>query len=243
MISKNARKVFDLFLLMGMTVFFSSCGQSSNQSNAIPQAQDPNAKPQQKLDVPTTPGVDPRLPDLSKAVSINLTDKTNYTGLKDIAGDISLPLVGDPKISMAYMPSAKKGTVLLAFEDKWGFWGASIPSFDGTGSKTSTAFDMIFSDNELVVRVKGVLNGDSFTNASTIYYRVRKAGEDACKKSTTTCDIIDPGYNWGPFNCPYPQPDTLTPCLQYMNTANPDVKSLGKFEGSYSKWATVPEGN
>lgn len=239
---KTFYKNLTVTLFVGLSFVLIGCGQQTGSNKAIPQVQDPDDKAKQPLNIPGTQVPDARLPDITRAVGINLTDKTNFLGLKDLASDFALPLVGDPGISMAYTSSAKPdGSVLLYFEDKLGFWGAALPSFAGTTSKTSTSFEMIFADSELVVRTTATLVGDQLDG--TIYYRLKKSGETACVKQTTTCDIINPGQNWGNFTCPYPQPDTATPCIQYMNTANPDVKNLGKFKSKYSQWATLAEGN
>jgi len=196
------------------------------------------------FDPTTPPNIDPRLPDLSKAVGVTLADSTTYSGLQDIATNVFLPLVGDSLVSMNLelgADSSLSGSLLFAFEDQLGFWGALLPSFPGTGQITGGMLDIIFSDDELVLRTVGSFSGDQLNG--TIYYRVRQSGEDQCLPVTVTCELVitDPGdawwYNPTPpdYDCDFEE-DVVSPCRAYMNLSETEVKALGSFSAPFSNW-------
>ncbi len=211
-----------------------SCGGNEENSNPIPTpSQDPTPNP---TSIPTpTPSVDSRLPDLTNAVSIRLTDAVNFSGLKDLAKTVFLPLVGDSKIKMSIdggRENSVSGSVLISFEDSEGFWGAQLSSFDKTGIRTSDMLDMIFADDEFVLRVVGTISEDNIYG--NIFYRIRVPNDYECKKIVVICP---PVYTWPywylPNNC-NENIDLVTPCRNYMSFEL--VKNLGSFIGVYSKW-------
>jgi hypothetical protein len=203
--------------------------------NPLPKATDPNATTQT---IPnTTPSTDPRIPDLSKAVAIHLDDNVNYTGLKDLAHVVYAPVIGDALISMNISggrTTSFTSSVLIAFEDHYGFWGALQNSFTGTTTRTSNSIDAIHSDSEFTIRIVAGLNGD--TLSGSIYYRIRQTGETQCFATAVTCNYTGtPPANYSNY-CPYPTPDTSAACRNYMNTGLAAVKRLGTFNSSYSSW-------
>ena len=189
---------------------------------------------------------------MTNAVPIDLVDETNLTGLKDIAeGQVYPPLVGDPLINMTITSgggTVVNGQVLVAFEDSQEFWGAQLPSFNGMGVALANSLDMTFADEDMVIRVMGSINNGTLDG--NIYYRMRQSGDTECENVTVTCE--PDGYIYattgrgvrqligfhsrddGQCNTNY---DTVTPCQQYIDTTNSQVKQLGSFEATYSNWA------
>lgn len=212
-----------------------SCGGEKQKVNPVPVPKVDNPSPP-PTPIPTvTPTTDPRLPDLTNSVSINLHDTTTYSGLKDLAKTVFLPLVGDAKIKMAISggrDNLVSGNVLIFFEDSEGFWGARLPSFDKTGIRTSEMLDMIFADDEFVIRVLGIINDDDILG--NIFYRIRLPNENACKKIIVTCPPIFIWPNWYFSNDCNEYIDLVTPCRNYMDSQA--TKNLGTFKGSYSRW-------
>lgn len=235
-------------LLIGFTI--AACSNTTQTSGSVPTPSNPASGTQTTLTVPT-PSQNPNIPDLTNAVPINLVDKTSYSGLMDISsGQVYPPLVGDPLIDMQLTSgggTVVNGQVLVAFEDSQEFWGAELPSFNGMGTALANSLDMTFADEDLVVRVIGSIS--SGTLNGNIYYRVRQSGEIACENVTVTCELsgyiyattsrgvrqlIGHSRDSSQCNTNY---DTVTPCQQYVDTSNPQVKQLGSFEATYSNWA------
>lgn len=205
-----------------------------------------------------SPTPDPRLPDMTGSVLVNLEDKILFSGLSDLAGNIFLPLVGDPKVVL-HLPLSRStllsGNILFGFEDKQGFWGTQVPSFEGTGNLSSNTLDITFADDQNLFRVVGSLSGETLNG--TIYYRVRtdtdpkisftfpnsSGGSNVqsfnyCTKITVQC--IVPGNPSYTIACPnQPIVDTATPCKNFMNTTDASVKKLGTFNTIYSNWTTL----
>lgn len=211
------------------TAMIAACGGSKETTNNVPVPVDPTTQTTTTTYTPpVNPGQDPRLPALqSKAVVLRLTDPTTYTGLQELAQVLFLPLVGDPKVAMDISggrDTLVTGKILVSFEDQEGYWGALLDSFGDTGARSSGGLDMIFADDEIVVRMVGSLSGDSLDGL--VYYRIRQTGDTACKKQIRTCA---PGQ-------PCPQPDVTTPCRNYMQFGVSQVKQLGSFHSSYSNW-------
>lgn len=203
-----------------------ACGGGSSSSSSAPV---PNAN--NGGGTLNNPGntVDPRLPNLSRALAINLTDKTGYQGLIDIAKLVVTPIVGDALIHLT-LPNDRttevSSTVIVAFEDRVGFWGAQLSSFPGTAFRTSSSLDIIYSDSQLSLRVLAAMTSADQV-FGRIYYRVRQSGETQCQKVTVT--YCPPGQTCTP-------PDTATPCRKYMELNNSSVKDLGSFSGKYSNF-------
>lgn len=251
-----------------------SCGKKEDSSNKVPQSDNPETTtpaPSTPAPATPTPTPDPRLPNMTGSVSVNLTNKTTYQGLKDLAGNVILPVVGDVKFVM-HIPNSRtniKGSdMLLAFEDNLGFWGASLPSFEGTETLNTSAstdnLDIIFADDETLFHVIGKITNDALTGS--IYYRVRTATDpkvsytlpaanggstvqtfNYCTKIEFKCSVTYPyGYS-GPTGtnsnttvCPnQPVIDTATPCKNFMSITDTSVKKLGTFETKYSNWTTL----
>lgn len=245
-------------LLAACLLLISACGNKEETSGA-PTVASPFT-PGKEFNLPgTTP--DGRLPDLSRATDVFLTDTVNYSALYDITygtffpiGGTGSQIVGNVKAQGtikddrtnfdASIPGTLlEGKILIAFEDKAGFWGAELPIFPKAATRVGSSHDMIFADDEFVVRVIGSTgSGDAFSG--TIYYRLRTNSDVVqyqypngayftarpCTQVTVTC---------GGGNCPgYTQPDTRTKCVNYMSTSNSSVKKLGTFGGKYSSWVT-----
>ncbi len=233
-------------------------GCSKTTSNSSPIGPSPDTTIPLTVTTTTLPGAGYST-ELSTSVPIDLADRVNYLGLVDITGtggapgNISLPLVGDVKVRLQTTNTRSqsiKGTLFLAFEDQLGLWGAQYnSSFPGTGFQITTTtgknVDIIFADDDLVVRTLGVVVNNNFTGA--LYYRLRQAGDTACKQVTVTCNITYPNgypyyYGSGGFECPpYALPDTVTPCRNYMNPADSHVKRLGNFRNTFSNISVLPE--
>lgn len=217
-----------------------------------------------------TPTPDPRLPDMTGSTVVFLSDKANYSGLSDLAGNFFGPLVGDARLVL-HLPKSRTqaiyGDMTFGFEDNQGFWGASLSSFDGANSLAANKLDMIFADNELLFHVIGTLSGDKLVGS--IYYRVRLPSDATirytvnipnygnyttdplpyCVKPNIQCTVSYPaGYN-GPSgtqntttSCPnLPVIDSATPCKTFMATTDSNVKKLGTFDVNYSNWTTLSE--
>jgi hypothetical protein len=165
------------------------------------------------------------LPDFSTGAQINVADITTYSGVEDIMKPDLLVLtdtnsiVGNPLIRMDLNTSTTSTTaqkVFLFVEDAVGGWAAEIPEVKGTQRRTSTALDIIFSDDYLTVRVVGSISSGRL--AANIFYRVRATGEEQCLPRGTL--------------------DIATPCRDaYMYTGNTSfVKRLGSFSATYANW-------
>ena len=127
--------LFTGLVCLGLLV---GCG-SSEETTSVPQAPAPTNDPG-TFDPPTTPVPDPRIPDLSLAVPMTLPDPNDFSGLEEIAGAVFAPLVGDPLFEMRISGGRSQdvtGTILVAFEDREGFWGAQLDSFEDTGFRNS----------------------------------------------------------------------------------------------------------
>lgn len=232
-------------------LFLVSCGATNSTTTGAPTVVDNgggtgngtgNPDPLPTGGTTPTPG----LPDLTGSVALALTDNVTYSGLSAIAGNISAPIVGDPKVLLKITNTRTQsvnGTLLVAFEDRMGFWGANMTSVKGTGVNTSSSLDIIFSDDALTLRVSSSRLGDNLL--STLTYRVRQTGETQCLPAK--CYITWAGQKYEvPFSsayCPLPTPDVAGTCRTYMNTSNNSVKNLGTFTVKYSDIAVLPEGN
>ncbi len=261
--------------LLVLVVCFSviSCGKKEDTSTKVPESVNPeHSEPAPVAPAPVpTPTPDPRLPDMAGSVAVNLTDKVNYIGLKELAGNVFLPVVGDARLVL-HLPNSRtslKGSDLLfGFEDNQGFWGASLPSFEGTESLNTAIstdnFDITFADDETLFRVIGTMLNDKLTGK--VYYRVRKSTDpkisftlpttnggssvqsfNYCTKIEFKCSVTYPYGYTGPTGtgtntsvCPtQPVIDTATPCKTFMSTTDSAVKKLGTFETKYSNWTTL----
>jgi hypothetical protein len=225
--------------MLMMLVLISACGESE-ESGSIPTPEPPTTPQTVPFTPPVEPPVDPRIPDLRNAVPIVLTDSVNFSGLEDLSQVIFLPIVGDPLVKINISDGRSQsvsGDVLVAFEDREGFWGAQLESFEQTGIRTSTQIDMIFADDELVIRVVGVIVGNDLNGV--VYYRQKQAEENECRKVVVTCDPVGPFFpaGNGSGSCDTTV-DVSTPCRAYMSTSLSQVKQLGSFSATYSDWVT-----
>lgn len=234
------RKKLRLWLAAFTTVLLlAACGDTGSNGGSVPNAGEDPSSPTNQDPINTGGGSTSGIPDLSGAVVLSLFDKINYSGLAELAGNIFLPVVGDTKIKLQVTNTraqAIEGKVLIAFEDKKGFWGAEIPSVKGTGINTSGYFDIIFSDDALTVRATGSRTGD--TISGTAYYRNRASGETACKTIDYVCK--DQYGNTYPLDrCGiYSIPDVVGPCRTYM-TPGGSVKGLGTFTVNFTDIAVL----
>ena len=184
---------------------------------------------------------------MTTAVSIKLPSESDLTGLENFFGILYPPMVGDPLVEMILSGDMRTttpaGTIRLAVEDKVGLTARDFPSFAGTGhvtvESTGNVFDMIFADDQIVVRAVGLINSTSTLNA-TIYYRMRQTGDTECEAISYTCH--DQHGNVVPVSDCYPAgpPDTVAPCENYMGGSSPATKAgvnvLGTFQAHYTSW-------
>lgn len=210
-----------------LVLLLAFAGCSSTSTSSVPQAQNPTGSGSTDLN-PGNTSQNPQIPALYyQGVAIDLTDEVNYTGLKDIAGSVQPPVVGDPKVAMSLTAGSGNsltGQILVAFEDQIGFWAAIVNTFTGTTYYDGQTIDAIFSDNDLVFRTQGTISNNSLSG--TIYYRLRQSGDTECLPETTTCvggtsgcGIVTP-------------PDPAPACETYMTPGATGVKSLGTFTNS-----------
>ena len=239
---------FGLFL----TLFSVGCSNSSSNNSPV------NPTEPTTPVTPTTPTTeDPYGPDIRASVPIDLANKTTFSGLADISGtggqpgNIYLPIVGDARIRLQTSSGRTQsinGSLFLSFEDQQGFWGARWNNeFPGTGLQTTTStgqnIDIIFADDDLVVRIQGAVVSQNFFGG--IYYRLRQPADTACRQVSYGCTVTYPWgtYTFPPEQCPnYTQPDLVTPCRNYMNPTNTQVKRLGNFTNTYSNISTFTPG-
>lgn len=236
-VMRNLKSLKIVGLSLGLFILV-SCGSQSRTTTI----NEPNLNTTPgSSNLPTGPGSQtPGIPDLSKAVALALVDNTTYAGLIDLAGMVFPPLVGDAlvqlRISNDRNGSSFTAEATIAFEDAQGFWGAKQSSFAGTTYRTSNYIDFTTSEGCPAANTYYV-NGTPYCNVSyplfslriagsivnnqlygAVYYRVRQNGETQC---------------W-PLNNPFA--DTATPCINYMNVNNSQVKKLGTFNNTYSNW-------
>ena len=224
--------------VVGLILLLVACGDTHTNPNPIPTPTpiDPGAP----TPLPTPPpNVDTRIPDLSLAVPVALSDRAGLSALKDMAHNVFAPLVGDPLLHIQFSRTREvnvSGKLLFSFEDQFGFWGAELSSF--TGVQTNQQIDIIFADDELVIRAAAERTGDDLNGL--IFYRLRRPFDTACRKTWTSCEVSGyPFFNF-PAQC-FQTPDTTASCREYMNLADSAVKSIGSFQAKYSQWATIQE--
>lgn len=260
-------------LVGACTLFFVvSCGSPKNSTNAIPQAQNPEVKPPQTITIPPPP-TDGRIPDLSTAASVNLTDFTNLSGLIAISGGVTAPLVGDPKV-IVHLPTTNTqslyaGDLLFTFEDKAGFWGAqlslfakkTVNAYDAStktltnsqftnGQLVGSSLDMIFGDSELVVRMTGTVNAAGDLNGN-LYYRIPQPGETACHQVQVNCvanpNYIQPYYQYYPYRAnPNYRNDATNPlglCSYAADTASKCSQYMNTGNATVKKLGTFVKKN
>lgn len=238
-----------------MAVTVVGCGDDTD--NKLPLAQDPNAGPTTGLpntDVPT----DSRIPEwVYRSAPIQLSTAGNYTNLEDLilAANEAIvpPVVGDPLIAMSIESGRStqvKGQLYLAVEDKEGFAWREWSSLEQMSQRSSSFISSFFLDDEVVVKVTGPITSEKFMG--TISFRSRQNGETQCIPYTVTYTDYTPycvgqettyngqracyGYwDYYPTTRTEQQLDTAA-CGAYMNSGNPNVKTLGTFEILLSKW-------
>ncbi|MBI1862066.1 MAG: hypothetical protein HYR96_14220 [Deltaproteobacteria bacterium] len=225
---------------LALGLLLSACGNTGRTTVGVPTPT-PLAGPVSSP-IPT-PGanLDSRIPDLSRAVGVNLTDVTSFSALRDMAINVFPPLVGNPLLQLTMSASRAtdiSGSLLFGFEDQYGFWGAQQVSFPGTGYQSDTVLDVIFADDSLVTRVSASRFLDNLSG--TLYYRIRSSGDTACKQQYVTCTVI--GFPGSGTICPT-APDTVVPCQNYMSPSDTHVKKVGTFSAKFSKWTTITGGN
>lgn len=215
-----------------VALWLTACGDTVPNSNPIPTPTPVNTGTPTPLPVPS-PDVDERIPDLSRAVAVQITDRVSYLALKAMAHNVFPPLVGDALLQLSILKTREpeiSGEVLFSFEDQFGFWGARMKSF--TGHQSDSSIDIIFADDELVLRIVADRKVDDLTGL--LYYRVRTPSDTACRKTMITCEVGF-GFVLPPY-C-YDQPNTVTACRSYMNISTSHVKPVGSFKAKFSKWA------
>lgn len=225
-----------VFGLLGLSLV--GCGNAESETQNVPTAQLPTTPSSENLPDTNPPSTDPRLPDLSRAVSLDLQDKTTYSGLQDLFHTLFLPLVGDPLVSMnlSLVNSSLSGKLLIAYEDRVQFSGLLSQSFPGTTVVSSQTIDLIFADDVVVVRS---ISSNSEVMQGTLYYRLREANDTECKTVTPVCEYIWPAGVTPPpgfESCQAPTVDTAAPCRAYMNLSDPKVKILGTYQALFSNW-------
>ncbi len=234
-------------LFVATILFASACGSSS--SSGLPQANNPSTG--NNTPINTTPGgttgpdwlsnrVDIILPTCVGNTSVCDAGKT-ISGLIDLAGNVFTPVI-ETHFNLS-IPNTRDVTltganVNIGFEDNNGFWGATIPGFDGAVTNQGGQLDLIFSDSLDTIRVTANLASDQM-QAATIYYRHRQSGETQCQKTSYSCWV---DYGTGPQQSSYcpttvPTNTDVSVCKSYMNLGNAAVKQLGTFTSTYSRWA------
>lgn len=241
------------YLLVAM--FIVACG-SKTELKTPPTVVNPVNPTGTTTPIPTTNTLDPRIAEFTKTVTLFLTDFTNFTGLTEVAyPDVIYPvinpdgtkqLVGDGAFIQVQIPNTRNATfenskLLIAAEDAKGLWWLKMKQFKGTGTQNGTSFDVIFSDDIIVVRVDAVITSGNLVQGN-VRYRRRVSGENQCKPVVVTgCSSVPVWHPWYQQYCVTP-PDTKTPCLDYMNPNNAQVKTLGTFNANYSDIAILSEG-
>lgn len=249
-------KLFNTYLFsLCAVVLLIGCGKGKKETNSIP-APPPITSP----DPGTLPdfgpiGGDNRFPALlDKSV---VFDSFEVSGLEDIAlapsdGVFELPLVGDPRYAfeLSGSGSATTGRLLVSFEDQQGAYVAVVPTFKEYVVQSGSTVDIIFQDSELIFRVIGTKSGDTFTGS--IWYRAVHStisifGQPyrPCTSTKFYCELVlvtpgSPYYNPSYVNsCSVDsglQDSIGTYCSSYMDTNKSQVKKLGTFSTSWSKW-------
>ncbi len=256
---KGLMKKFIPVLVIFLTL---ACGKKDESTTVPTQSSPDSSTPATTSPVVPTPTPDSRLPDLTGAVGVDLTQKDdqNYAGLAEIAQrNVISPVVGDPKFVMRLKNGSNfglSGNALFAFEDKLGFEAVQISSFGTTGYLQNNVLDMIFASTDILFRVTGSLSGNTLNGS--IYYRLRTAGEatltytmvhpwDSSKTYTTApqayctdVTITCQNSNGVTVACPNkPSIDTASPCRSFMSISDTNVKKLGNFQTQYSSWITL----
>lgn len=233
-------------LFVGTCLLVAACGDSSSNTSNIPTPANPNP-PGGSLPPSGNYGT-PGLPDITLSHSITLSDRTNYSAIIDLkranneifSGSFTVP----PMLKMTLSGRSKTtvpGKMLVWWEeeDQSGFWGAEVPTVDGAAIQgnngTTRNFDTIHSDSQLSFRVLAQSN-DGVNLYGIIYYRIRQSGETQCLKQKVTC--IDPwtGQQLPDSFCQYTTPDIVTPCRNYMNPGDSNVKTMGTFTSTINDW-------
>lgn len=241
----NVRRILFLSVILLVTACGSPKSETTNNPNA---GQDPsNPTSTTPLTVPTNT-TDPRLPNLSNAVVLQLLNPNNITDLENIAMEpVFGPLVNGAKLKMGMRAGTNfslEGKATLFFEDQLGAWFTTIPSVAGASNSANSRIDLYYSDDVMSLRVDGVRNNNEVI--ASVYYRMRAQGETQCKPvQALTCRLTYPGgYT---FEVPYssglcgavPSVDIVTPCKNYLNpTLNP---STVKLLGTMGTTSTLPK--
>lgn len=192
-----------------------SCGKPEEKSGSVSNPTDPTNTGGTPIPTPTPTGT-PGVPDLTGALAINLSN--GITDLNEVMSPwntfVIPPLVGDPKalfqLSAANQVSVT-GNITFAIEDTYGLWALTLNSFPNTSSHSTTAMDVIFASDELVVRSVGVMSGVNATDVG-IYYRLRDSADTDnghCRTqqtTTTTCHCELTSFN------PNPSTEDYTAC-------------------------------
>lgn len=233
---------FRKYLIVAVALLvISACG-GEDEETGVPTPVPPTpTTPQAPFTPAPAPELDSRLPDLTNAVALRLDDLVDLSGLKDIAKNIFPPLVGDPLVRASISggrDTKVEGEILLAFEDAEGFWGAIVPSYKDASFRVNDVVDMIFADDDLVVRLIGAITGEELSGK--IHYRIPSETDDDCKRTLVTCEIVGPVQPGAPLPELPPEcnqtVDNSAQCRAFMNTTETDVKLLGTFKTKYSNW-------
>ena len=235
---QRTKKIFSQALLTAVLLVAVACGKDS-QTNAPAAPAAPTPGPTTTLS--SDPRQNPNLPAaLKNSAEIRLTDALNFTGLQDLAGIVTAPVV-ETFISLTLPNNRDVGAIssqiLVGFEDDFGFWAALLNSFDGAATRTSTSLDAIYSSSKFTFRVTAGINGTNLVDPR-VYYRVRGSGETQCEKVTYSCQVWN-GSAWVASNsCPNSPPadDSANRCKLYMNLGNSAVKQLGTFTATTTQW-------
>ena len=250
--------LFPLITVAFGILFLSGCGATgSNTTGVVAAGPNPTEGGGDTTPLPdTTVDPDNRIPDLTGSVVLALRDNVQYSDLSAVAGNITLPVVGDPRVLLKITNTRNEkinGNLRLAFEDKRGYWWTDVNSVKDSGSNTSTGLDIIFTDNLLTLRVtaiKTATNGDVLQSA--LLYRVRAANEDQCLPAACYMNWYGQRLELPLERCFQNQAalDTyllnrLNACRSYMTSSstNTAVKTLGTFSVKYTDIAVLPEGN
>jgi len=227
-----------LIVLVALVV---GCG-SSDSSNSVPQATNPNNVGTIPIPTPTT--TSNGVPDLSHSAAIQVPNTNDYSGFGTLLEEqIYPPVVGNPEIQISAVVSrqapytaSSNCTALIGIEDNYGWTGAEWSVYPDASTvlsdNTGVHANLYFSDTDTTVWVAGNIDSSGNWNG-TIMYRMRAPGETQCEP--VTCSPAGSTYcnGWIAQQAQY--------CVNYMNinTYPSQVKVLGYFQHAFSDWVTI----
>ena len=230
-------------LMMASLLLLAACAKEESTGNL--QNLPPNTNDGRPM--PTFPaGTNPSIPPLVlKSVEINrtVTDTQFLAQFSEMFRMVPMPPMVQSYVTVQIDDASSvkpTGRIVVGVEDDFGFLGGLLESVEGATSQDINNLEMIFTDNEVAMRVSAARMSDGKLNGILVY-RVRGT-EDTCFKKTYTCTKTVGGVTTTVDNS-FCQTDIdndkaarLTACKNYMSSSNSAVKQLGTFEAVYSNW-------